>query len=535
MKKLLLSFLLTCSLISYTFAQVVITEIFYNAPGSDTIEFIELYNNSAGGVNLTGWNFTRGITYTFSGVFMSPGQYLIVARDANSFQTVFGTQTVYEWTEGSLSNSGESIVLVNPAGVIQDTVRYNTSAPWPTGPIDPDGGGGSIVLCDPDTDNNDPLNWTSGDLPTGTFIDGVQLFAHPGTTCPGIDLIPPIPQNAYAISQDQVVVEFNEALNGTAENVNNYGNINAGTGTLDATDQIVTLNLATPLQDGVLTTITVSNVQDALGNAMATTEEFDIIWHSTGEVRDIVITEIMYNSPGNDSLDFIELYNNSGIPRNLVGCYFEQGFDFVFPEVVMQPGDFIIIAEDSVNFEITYGITPFKWSGQLDNNSEKIIFNFVDGDTIDFVDYNDNNGWPELADGEGHSLVLCDVDADNNDTLSWQIASTFTGITIGDTLDMFANPGAMDPCPPIGIKDVEELEGIYIYPNPNTGMFIVENEASTLLEYQIRDLLGRNIQEGQLRQNSEQLNLGEVSKGIYLISLQDPASGRRTSQKILIQ
>ncbi len=533
MKQFILS-IFTLLVFSYNaHSQVVITELLYNAPGSDTIEFVELYNNSAAGVNLTGWNFTRGITYTFSGIFMSPGQYIIVARDASAFQNAFG-QTALEWELGGLSNGGESLVLVNAQGMIMDTINYETTAPWPTGPVSPDGGGASIVLCDPNLDNNDPANWTAGDLPTGILVNGLELYTHPGTTCPGIDLLPPVPTSAYAISQNQVIVEFNEAVNTTGENGANYGNLGSLTAVRDATNQIVTLTLSTPLQDGVLTTMTVSDIQDLLNNQMSVTNEFNVIWHSTGEVRDIVITEIMYNAPGNDSLDFIELYNNSGIARNLWGCYFDQGIDFEFPDIIMQPGDYLVLAEDSANFELTYGITPFQWGGQLDNNSEKIIFNYVDGDTIDFVDYNDNNGWPEEADGLGYSLVLCDPNDDNMDTLSWSIATTFTNITIGDTLDMYANPGMADPGCPVAIREVEELSGVSIYPNPNSGLFVIENENTSPLHYTITSLLGQNLQAGRLDQPMEQIELKNVPKGMYLLTLEALDSGRKTTERVLV-
>lgn len=539
MKKIILLIACTFTLATMLQAQaesdIVITEIMYNLPGDDSLEYVEIYNkNSTIGVNLTGWSFTRGITHTFAGVFMSPGQYIILASDEDAFEGVFGVPAM-EWEAGGLSNGGESLVLTNFQGMIADTVDYNDGGSWPSEPIDPDGGGASLVLCDPNSDNNDPANWISGDVPTGIFIDGKELFAHPGATCSGLDLIPPIPLAATAISANEIVVEYNEAVNMTAEIGANYAGVTVLSGDRDASNQFATLTLDSPLQDGVLTTVMVSNVQDLAGNQMSRTEEFDVIWHSGGEIRDIVITEIMYNAPGNDSLDFIELYNNSGIARNLWGCYFSRGIDFTFPNVTMQPGEYIVLAEDSANFELTYNITPFKWSGSLDNNSEKIIFNYVDGDTIDLVDYNDNNGWDPLADGKGYSLVLCDPNSDNNDTLSWIIATTFTNITIGDTLDMYANPGMADAGCPVDIQGVEELTGVQVYPNPNTGIFRIESEENTTLECRITDMLGRPVFYQNFNDNSLQINIKNVPIGIYLLKIRDTRTGKQTVRKILRQ
>jgi len=547
MKKILL-FAVLILMGSYTAhaqaeSDIVITEIMYNPPGSDSLEFIELYNKSDFGVNLTGWQFTRGITLSLSGTFISPKSYIILAKDKPTFESVFGIPAI-EWEDGGLSNSGESLVLVNAQGVIMDTLRYNDNAPWPTGPIDPDGDGASIALCDPESDNIDPANWTIGDNPTQTIIVNNELiYAHPLDTCLGIDLVPPIPEHAEAISQTEIIVLFNEPVNMTAELAENYTGLGTVTPDRDPTWTVVTLVLDTPLQDGVLTTFCVDDIQDLAGNQMTdlNTECFEVIWHSTGEIRDIVITEIMYNSPGNDSLDFIELYNNSGIDRNLWGCFFDAGIDFDFPDFTLGAGEYVILAEDSANFELTYGITPFKWSGSLDNNSDKIIFNYVDGDTIDLVDYNDNMGWDTLADGYGYSLILCDFMSDNTDSLNWTIATTSTGISIGDTLngeyteiEMFANPGAYDPGCPVDIQYVEELAGVRIYPNPNNGTFFIENQENTPLEYQIYDLYGREIRQDELTSVQQQIHLNEVPKGVYFIRLTDKFSSKSITKKIVI-
>ncbi len=532
-------------------SDIVITEIMYNPPGNDTLEFIELYNKSNSGVNLTGWQFTRGITHSLSGIFISPKSYIVLTKDKTEFESTFGVPAI-EWEDGGLSNSGESLVLVNAQGMIMDTLRYSDDAPWPTGPIDPDGDGASIALCDPEADNLDPANWVIGDDPTQTILVNNELiYAHPSDTCLGIDLIPPMPEHAEAISQTEIIVLFNEPVNMTSELSENY----TGLGTLiadrDPTWTVITLVLDTPLQDGVLTTFCVDNIQDLPGNQMTelNTECFEVIWHSTGEVRDIVITEIMYNSPGKDSLDFIELYNNSGVDRNLWGCFFDRGIGFEFPEFILPAGEYVVIAEDSANFELTYGITPFKWSGNLDNNSEKIIFNYVDGDTIDLVDYNDNMGWDTLADGLGYSLILCDFSSDNADSLNWTIATTSTEIFIEDSVDlivgndtiqqaiqieMFANPGENDPGCPVSIEYVEELTGVHIYPNPNNGVFFIDNQENTPLEYEIYDLYGREIRRGNLTSSQEEIHLKQIPKGIYLLRLTDKSSSKSTTRKVVV-
>ncbi|PWH81244.1 lamin tail domain-containing protein [Brumimicrobium oceani] len=187
MKKLYL-FMLTALMITFSselIAQdIVITEIMYNPPesGTDSLEFIELYNNGITNVDLTGWSFSQGVSHTFGAVTMNPGEYVVVAVDAGAIQNVFGYSTAIEWTSGGLSNGGENIVLVDAGGITVDQVDYDDSGVWPSGfsSGNPDGGGASLVLCDPNSDNDDGSNWFASTTNSGVTINGNVALASPG-------------------------------------------------------------------------------------------------------------------------------------------------------------------------------------------------------------------------------------------------------------------------------------------------------------------------------------------------------------------
>ena len=131
---------------------IVINELYYNAPtsqGNDNLyEFIELYNAGAT-VNLEGCSFSQGVTHTFESITFEAGSYLVVAVNASSYSSL--SATVIEWSSGGLSNSGESVTLVDPSGVIIDTVTYDDGSGWPTAA---DGGGPSLELKDVTLDNS---------------------------------------------------------------------------------------------------------------------------------------------------------------------------------------------------------------------------------------------------------------------------------------------------------------------------------------------------------------------------------------------
>ena len=162
---------------------------------------------------------------------------------------------------------------------------------------------------------------------------------------------------------------------------------------------------------------------------------------------DIVITEIMYNSPDGNDLEFFEIYNNGNAPADLAGYTTTQGVSFTFPSVTLNPGEYFVATDDSVAFHAFYGFAAHEWaSGSLSNGGEDIVIADAMGMTVDSVDYEDNtNGWPVIADSEGPSLVLCDANADNNDPANWQRAITSTG-KIEDDQEVFANPGMGATC-----------------------------------------------------------------------------------------
>src|SRR5436190_9156647 len=114
-------------------ASIVINEIHYNPDlKTEHVEFIELFNKGTNAVDLSGWYFSDGVSFTFpNGTFLAPGGYLVVAQDPAGVQSKFGASALGPWT-GTLNNEGERIVLRNAAGGIENEVDYQQGFPWPT-------------------------------------------------------------------------------------------------------------------------------------------------------------------------------------------------------------------------------------------------------------------------------------------------------------------------------------------------------------------------------------------------------------------
>ena len=126
---------------SYTTAAIIVSEINYH-PSNPTpaerlinpawvdsdFEFIEISNLGTAPVNLTGANFTRGITFMFAGLpapQIPGGASLVIAANPAAFAARYGNSIPVSgpWT-GSLSNSGENLTLVNEGGATLFSVDY---------------------------------------------------------------------------------------------------------------------------------------------------------------------------------------------------------------------------------------------------------------------------------------------------------------------------------------------------------------------------------------------------------------------------
>ena len=162
---------------------VVINEIHYDPDvKTQLVEFVELHNTSAEDIDLSGWYFSRGISYQFeAGATLPAGGYIIVVQNPTHIQAIFSTSRlvippdlVFGPYEGKLSNDGENIRLCNADGDQIDQVDYQLGFPWPTvGDAVPDnrpGNGHSIQLVNPFLDNDLAGSWRSA-YPTPTEIN----------------------------------------------------------------------------------------------------------------------------------------------------------------------------------------------------------------------------------------------------------------------------------------------------------------------------------------------------------------------------
>ena len=135
----------------------------------DDYEFIEFMNTGNSALDLTGYHFTDGVTFTFpDGTIIGAGDRVLIVSNQAAFTARYGVALapIIGEYEGNLSNSGERIAVNSPEAPIID-FTYADEAPWPESA---DGDGPSLVLIAPGS-NSDPAdqnNWRLSSAEGGT-------------------------------------------------------------------------------------------------------------------------------------------------------------------------------------------------------------------------------------------------------------------------------------------------------------------------------------------------------------------------------
>ena len=156
-----------------TVSDVVINEIMYNSIGADT-EWVELLNRTDSSIDISGYTMKDNVDshqFVFpDGTTIPAHSFLVVCEDTAAITARFGiTNVIGNFTFGLNNSGGDWVRIFDPEENLIDLVAYLPTSPWPE---EANGGGPSLELIDPSSDNNDPANWRASEIEYGT----------PGTT-----------------------------------------------------------------------------------------------------------------------------------------------------------------------------------------------------------------------------------------------------------------------------------------------------------------------------------------------------------------
>ncbi|MFZ0828260.1 MAG: lamin tail domain-containing protein [Verrucomicrobiia bacterium] len=215
---------------------IVINELMYDPiSGNDDDQYIELYNQGTNTVNLSGWQFTSGVTFTFPNVTLAPNGYLVVARNLTNliakYSNLNSGNTVGNYG-GKLSHNGERLMLSMPQTlntntpilVAEDQVTYGTGGRWGEWSS---GGGSSLELIDPHANHRLAANWADSDetkKSSWVDIENTGVLDNGQNYDPAIDYAQIGLLDAGECLVDNIEVDYNGSnyvSNGTFENGTN--------------------------------------------------------------------------------------------------------------------------------------------------------------------------------------------------------------------------------------------------------------------------------------------------------------------------
>ena len=189
-------------------AQIVISEIMYAPNEGVAHEWFEIFNNGDSEIDLTDWRFSDGSNHVFGeppknggqgSLIISSNEYAIVAKEADTFLSTHSgfSSTVIDGSF-SLTDTGDTLSLIDDEGVVIDTVSYAEDAgakknelslqlidgAW--SPEIPTPGSGSLSVSQPaPSDQGDEVG-DSTESSSSSSTDGVgfsvepQIFASAG-------------------------------------------------------------------------------------------------------------------------------------------------------------------------------------------------------------------------------------------------------------------------------------------------------------------------------------------------------------------
>lgn len=251
--------------------------------------------------------------------------------------------------------------------------------------------------------------------------------------------------SAAFTSAQSLVLRFNEPINASdATQIANYSfNPFLPVSSAQYNPLLFTVTLSVQAQKGKFYDVTVTNLRDSaiVPNTLNSATEKDLVFNDY-DGKDLHITEIMYDNPGPDFLEFVELYNASASPLPLGGLSFTKGLFLRIPEYVLPPDSFVVLSRTKDSFTFYFNVPSLEWeSGALGNfstNTQIVLENSL-GQTIKDITYATAGDWSSLAQGNGPSLEFTQIFKNPGIGTSWSPAKTFACIFRGDSV--FATPG----------------------------------------------------------------------------------------------
>ncbi|MFK7758033.1 MAG: lamin tail domain-containing protein [Flavobacteriales bacterium] len=275
------------------------------------------------------------------------------------------------------------------------------------------------------------------------FLDDIYIGE------PVIDTEPPVLADLTVDSSTQLILEFNEPLNeASAETSSNYS-VSNGIGNPTATElttpNLVLLTFGTAFTSDEELTLTITDVTDAIGNAMPLTEEaFTYVEVAEPQPGDIIINEIFADptpSVGLPEVEWIELYNTSANAYDLASLeYYNTTTLNALESYILPAGGHVIVSNEAgVSALQSFGETVSTSTFTALSNGGDSLTLVYNGTIIDLVVYEDD--WYQDADKSdgGWSLERINPEAVCSGSQNWIASNSALGASLGAQNSVYDN------------------------------------------------------------------------------------------------
>ena len=446
-----------------------LTELMVHGAGTDSLEFIELYNSTYDPMSLAGAVVSGQVTFTFADTARDlwSGRYLVLASDTALFHARFPGVAVYGQYAGRLSNGGGS-VTVTLAGKKLVDCNYGDNPPWP--PLAA-GGGYSLVYIGGDC--KEASAWTAG-----TVLGGNPGKADKSTVPIGVrvnEVLPGLGGWVELASESDRPVDVSgwwllDSVGDTSHVVLPPGSVVPASGYLLVPESLWTGTffpartgghvILVKTESGVATSVATGLHYPALDSGLSAgwqafpkggAQEGQLSAPTPGaanlaalSVGPVVFWEIMYHPKEPLDVEYMVLHNVSADtvklndPMNPGKAWQLEGGGVMFPQDarLVPLGTLVLIRDelDTTAFRTKHAVPDsvriLTFPHSLSNSGETLVLKkpmlqaVVNGSLqwllgwSDRVSYRDSLPWPVEADGQGKALSRRTIDA-GSDPGAW--------------------------------------------------------------------------------------------------------------------
>ncbi len=403
-------------------------------------EYIELYNKKNIAVGLKNWKLCIGTTCkTLPEIFIPADSFLVLTSTASVSLFPSGVNAWGISSFPAISNSGQTIQLLNESGTIISVVSYTED--WYNDEIKKRGGY-SLEQIDAHNPCGEGENWGSSTNITGGTPGNKNSISKSNP-----DQKPPEVTGVSVINPYQIEVFFSEPMDSVTLADTAFYTISRMNSPLKCYPvkpfyKSVVLSLPDTLKQSIMYNLYVGEqIKDCKGNLLKTDNTIRFAIPVPAQKSDLIINEVLFD-PKENGAEFIEIYNASPHTIDLKSVFLghydsisNKAYDIekiTGTSCLFFPEDYLVLSENVKLVKKQYTIKNEKAFLNVPdlpslNNNEGSICLSTASEVIDGFAYHKDQHFALLKDTKGVSLERVNFSRATNEATNWHSAASSVG------------------------------------------------------------------------------------------------------------